>query len=366
MTSAAAIAAAGITLWASGNAGTQATLTDTPFVQEFSEHPTLAEEAGASDVASVAVESSGTAWAAARAGLYRLEPGAAQWARAGEAGAGTGPVFDVVPNPAGGVWAGAWNGLYRARRNVLEKIEGIDAPLAALCRDGDAGARRRPRRSLACRPRRRNSRATPRVSRSARSLLGAGRQRQPPPLDRDRPRPLRNPARKIQREAHPPPGPRWAPERRRSRRGARPGRRALGSGPRRCRDPRGGARTGPSRLHAAFDGRALRRAGAGRKDVGRHGGGCRTIRRAALLGPALEALAPRRSRPPNCIRPGWIRVGRDGRRSECRPRSETHARPEGRALSRGLHGPPRSGPWPRREVSSPRPRRPDDVGAAGR
>jgi len=138
MTSAAAIAAAGITLWASGNAGTQATLTETPFVQEFSEHPTLAEEAGARDVASVAVESSGTAWAAARAGLYRLESGAAQWARAGEAGASTGPVFDVVPNPAGGVWAGAWNGLYRARRNVLEKIEGIDAPLAALCRYGDA------------------------------------------------------------------------------------------------------------------------------------------------------------------------------------------------------------------------------------
>jgi hypothetical protein len=47
-----------------------------------------------------------------------------------------GPAFDITVADDGTVWIGAWNGVYRSTGNGIEKIAGIDQPIAALCLAG--------------------------------------------------------------------------------------------------------------------------------------------------------------------------------------------------------------------------------------
>jgi len=105
---------------------------DAPFAQEYHEGYSLGDTPGANDVRSIAVAPNGDVWAATKAGAYRLK-GREGWEGVKGAKGDMGPAFDVVVDPAGAVWIAAWNGVYRAAGDTLEKIEGIDAPVAALC-----------------------------------------------------------------------------------------------------------------------------------------------------------------------------------------------------------------------------------------
>jgi hypothetical protein len=112
---------------------------DTEFLQETHERRPLGEEPGANDVRAVAVDASGDAWAATRAGVFRLAKGEARWTRPRTPEGCAGPAFDVAAHStAAAVWIGAWNGVLRARVEALEKVPGLDAPISAICLDGDA------------------------------------------------------------------------------------------------------------------------------------------------------------------------------------------------------------------------------------
>jgi len=118
------------------SAGASGGVADEPFVQEWHAAYRLGQEAGCDDVRAVAVDGGQAVWAATGAGVYRLERGGSQWqALMSEADAG--PTYDVVVDRAGTAWVGAWNGMYRATSDGLEKVTGIDCPVAALCATAD-------------------------------------------------------------------------------------------------------------------------------------------------------------------------------------------------------------------------------------
>ncbi len=112
---------------------------DTPFLQERHERHPVAGDPRANDVRAIAVDPSGTAWAATGAGVYFLAPGEARWSKPGATGGGggVGPAFDVLGDARGSVWAGLWDGLYRVTRESMQKVPGIQHPIAALCAEGD-------------------------------------------------------------------------------------------------------------------------------------------------------------------------------------------------------------------------------------
>lgn len=116
---------------------------DSPFIQEYHEPHPIGPLPGMNDVRAVTVDPTGAAWAASKAGVYRLKKGEKQWfpqvmktvdgSPDAAAAARTNPTFDVGVDRNGVVWVGSWDGLYRSGRNGLEKIPGMEGPVAALC-----------------------------------------------------------------------------------------------------------------------------------------------------------------------------------------------------------------------------------------
>ena len=102
---------------------------DTPFAQEYHEAYIIGEKAGANDVRAVAADGGGAVWAATKAGVYALKKGGKQWSAVMD----TGPAFDVAVDADGTVWAGAWDGLYRSTSDGMERLEGDDSPISAVC-----------------------------------------------------------------------------------------------------------------------------------------------------------------------------------------------------------------------------------------
>ncbi len=110
---------------------------DAPFVQELHEAYLLPGAASANDVRTISVDRESRVWAGTQEGVFRLNKNEKAWTRV-TSEAAAGPVFDLCADRAGVVWVGAWDGLYRMGASGLEKVKGIDAPVAALC-ETDAG-----------------------------------------------------------------------------------------------------------------------------------------------------------------------------------------------------------------------------------
>lgn len=111
---------------------------DAPFRQELHEpHPLAGNDAN--DVRSVGVNGRGVAWAATRAGAFRLDPGTTEWKSVTLGGEG--PAFKVLVDGGGALWIGAWDGLYRALPGVGEitKIGGITAAVSMIMALEDGG-----------------------------------------------------------------------------------------------------------------------------------------------------------------------------------------------------------------------------------
>ena len=117
-------------------------IADKPFLQEVHEGHPLGVDPGANDARAVTLDSTGSVWVATRAGLYRLAPGETGWSRPTSAQEATspadrnGPAFDLSSDADGVVWAGAWNGVWRGKGSRVEKLPGIEAPVAAICAAG--------------------------------------------------------------------------------------------------------------------------------------------------------------------------------------------------------------------------------------
>lgn len=102
-------------------------MADTPFVQEYHEPHSIEKGGAGDDVRAVAVDGSGTVWAATRGGVYMLIDG--QWQRHPEVTQGQ--TFSVCP--AGDtVYVGAWDGVYVASLEGAEKVDAFDAPIGVV------------------------------------------------------------------------------------------------------------------------------------------------------------------------------------------------------------------------------------------
>ncbi len=109
------------------------TVPDTPFVQEYHHAYPIGDQAAVNDVRAVAVDHKDNIWAATKAGIYFLENRKKDWiALMSEEHAG--PTFDIKVDAAGIIWVASWNGIFKSIPGGLQKIKGINTPIAALSR----------------------------------------------------------------------------------------------------------------------------------------------------------------------------------------------------------------------------------------
>jgi len=109
---------------------------DSPFDQEYHEAYPIGDGREMNDVRAVAIDPAGLVWAATKAGVYQLDTGSKTWISQ-MSPAEAGPAFDLIVDPKGEIWAAAWNGVYHSTPNGMEKVKGIEQPIAAIGATGD-------------------------------------------------------------------------------------------------------------------------------------------------------------------------------------------------------------------------------------
>ncbi|MGV3557062.1 ligand-binding sensor domain-containing protein [Larkinella arboricola] len=113
-------------------AGQQTVYQDTAFWQEYHEPYPIGPNPEENQVRSLAIDGQNTVWAATATGVFRKKAGGRTW-EAVLPEADSGPAFAVAVDRESAIWLGAWNGLYRHRAGELERINGPEAPISALC-----------------------------------------------------------------------------------------------------------------------------------------------------------------------------------------------------------------------------------------
>lgn len=108
------------------------TYKDTPFWQEYHEAYPISTNAEENEVRSVAIDKTQNVWAATASGIFMKKAGETNWTSV-QTGEDKGPAFSVASDAEGNVWFGTWNGIYRYKNAQSEKIEGITAPVSAIC-----------------------------------------------------------------------------------------------------------------------------------------------------------------------------------------------------------------------------------------
>jgi len=111
----------------------QASLPDTPFVQEFHEPYPIPGGAPQNDVRAVTVDASDRVWAATAAGLYTLD--STEWSK--QVGMTDGPLYDLFSDKAGNIWVGAWDGVYLVSQGQATKAPGFSGTITALAETDD-------------------------------------------------------------------------------------------------------------------------------------------------------------------------------------------------------------------------------------
>ncbi len=104
---------------------------DTPFLQETHQPLPIARDGPANDVRAVFVTRDGTAWAATRGGVF-CRPKAAKTWESVKSEIGSNPAFALASRDGVRILVGAWNGLFEGDTNGLERLAGVDQPIAAL------------------------------------------------------------------------------------------------------------------------------------------------------------------------------------------------------------------------------------------
>jgi len=105
---------------------------DTIFVQEVHETYPLPDD-DANDVRAIAVDVDRAVWAATQEGVWIHDRNT--WMRAG--GKVTDTVFDVAVDATGTIWAGAWDGLYKVVNGKFVYEDNVEGPIAVLCPTDD-------------------------------------------------------------------------------------------------------------------------------------------------------------------------------------------------------------------------------------
>ena len=111
----------------------RAGVTDTAFWQEYHQGFSVGNNEGDNDVRSIAVDESSNIWIATASGIFIKDKNKDTWSPVLDEGS-RGPAYAVIADKESGIWMGTWNGVYQFQDNKLQKIEGVEAPVSALCK----------------------------------------------------------------------------------------------------------------------------------------------------------------------------------------------------------------------------------------
>ncbi|WP_259016407.1 ligand-binding sensor domain-containing protein [Emticicia fluvialis] len=109
-----------------------ATYKDAPFWQEYHEAYPISENAEENNVRSIVIDKANNVWVATASGIFMKKANESNWASIQNA-TDKGPAFAVNTDNEGTVWLGTWNGIYRFKNNQLEKLQGVNPPVSAIC-----------------------------------------------------------------------------------------------------------------------------------------------------------------------------------------------------------------------------------------
>jgi hypothetical protein len=112
---------------------TRPEVTDTAFWQEYHQGFIVGSDEADNDVRSIAVDESSNVWIATASGIFIKESNKNTWSPVIDKDS-RGPAYAVIADKESGVWVGTWNGVYQFQDNHLRKIEGVEAPISALCK----------------------------------------------------------------------------------------------------------------------------------------------------------------------------------------------------------------------------------------
>ena len=106
---------------------------DTAFWQEYHQGFIVGKDEADNDVRSIAVDQFSNVWIASASGIFIKNSQKNTWSSVLDEES-RGPAYAVIADNESGVWMGTWNGVYQFHDNKLRKIEGIEAPVSALCK----------------------------------------------------------------------------------------------------------------------------------------------------------------------------------------------------------------------------------------
>jgi hypothetical protein len=110
----------------------ETTYKDEPFWQEYHEAYPVSTNTEENEVRSIAVDKAQNVWIATAAGVFMKKPDELTWTPI-QTGADKGPAYSVGVDTESNVWIGTWNGVYRYKKAQLEKLNGLTAPISAIC-----------------------------------------------------------------------------------------------------------------------------------------------------------------------------------------------------------------------------------------
>ncbi len=108
---------------------------DELFAQEYHMAYKISDQPADNEVRNITVDGDGKVWIATASGVFFKEPDSREWI-AIIRGEERGPAYDVL-SVNDEVFLATWDGLYLVKDREYKKQDGIDAPVSALCANGE-------------------------------------------------------------------------------------------------------------------------------------------------------------------------------------------------------------------------------------
>nr|WP_321486024.1 two-component regulator propeller domain-containing protein [uncultured Draconibacterium sp.] len=108
---------------------------DEPFAQEYHVAYKISDQPADNEVRNITVDGDGKVWIATTSGVFFKEPDSREWISITR-GEERGPAYDVL-SVNDEVFLATWDGLYQVKNGEYKKQKGINAPVSALCANGE-------------------------------------------------------------------------------------------------------------------------------------------------------------------------------------------------------------------------------------
>lgn len=109
---------------------------DLVFLQESHKGFKISDDALENNVRDIALDQSDNVWVATANGVFKKEHNSKIWTPIIK-GKQKGPSYSIEIDNSGTVWMGAWDGVYKFENNKLSKVDGLQAPIAILCKSDE-------------------------------------------------------------------------------------------------------------------------------------------------------------------------------------------------------------------------------------